>query len=93
MSARKELEEERKRFEADLRKIKDSYQETEKEFNKWKEGVLIFEHSEHSDGDNSLGDDRIRDWEDLGRDEDEDGSIESYEAVGDSFGIDPENEE
>jgi len=55
---RLEIQEERKRFENDIRRIRNSYEEEDKEFNKWKEGVLKFEHSEYS-VDDSAGDD---DW-------------------------------
>lgn len=53
-----EIVSERLRFERDMQRIRNSYVETDKEFEEWKEGVLTFEHSEHSaDGDS--GDD---DW-------------------------------
>ena len=62
---------EEKRFHEDIRRIDESYAETDKEFEKWKGMVLRFEHSEHCSDDHSVGDDRVCDRECVWTAEDE----------------------
>lgn len=64
--------EEEARLKKDMQRIRDSYEEMDRDFNKWKEGVLRFEHGEHSIDDYSGGDDRVRDGQCVRTAEDED---------------------
>ena len=63
--------EEHERLERDIQKMRDSFIELDKEFQKWKEGVLKFEHSEYCSDDNSELDPGIHDRERIWSDEDE----------------------
>ena len=62
---------EERRFQEDIRRIDESYAETDEEFKKWKGMVLRFEHSEYCSDDHSVSDDRIRDRECVWTEKDE----------------------
>lgn len=76
-----EILEERKRLEHDIRRFSESFEEIDKEFNKWKEGVLVFEHSEYSSDDNSGDDDWVCDGECVWSTEDENDIQRSSEQI------------
>ena len=71
-SEQKKILQEETKLREDIRKIHDSYEQTDREFNKWKEGVLKFEYSKHCANDCSGGDDRVRDGQRIRTAEDED---------------------
>ena len=76
------FEEEQKLFDNAQKHIEDSYKKMDEEFEKWKEGVLIFEHSEYSVVDNSVDDNWVHNGEHLWPSEDEDGCLEINGADG-----------
>ena len=80
-SERQKIIEEERCLRADIEQIRDSYREMDLEFNKWKEGVLQFEHSEYCIDDHSGSDDRIRDGQCVRTAEDEDDFQRSSEQV------------
>ena len=80
--ARETIQDELNKLRDDVRRIHESYEETEKEFQKWKESVLKFEHFEYGTDDDSGGDDRVCDGESVWPGEDED-DLQRYSGQAD----------
>jgi hypothetical protein len=69
-----EIREEEEKLKKDIQRIHDSYEKTDREFQKWKEEVLQFEHSKHRAAGDSDDDHRVQHWERVWTAEDEDDS-------------------
>ena len=77
----KVLEMEHAEFERRKKELEESLKAMDDAFQKWKEEVLIFEHSEYSSDDDSGSDDRVWDGEPLWTGEDEDDIQRSAEPT------------